>query len=110
MDSKLTPRPATDAERDIVGRAAERSAILSYGAALAREEAAFRAIEVWRRIRGDCEERQAWMHPVDSEALQKRLDAAERTAVDVHAAAKRELNALSSPFTVVANRVAQRPH
>lgn len=105
--TKGTPRPATDEERNIEGRAAERAQIMLYGMLLARERGALEAVTVWHEIRARCQERMRRMHPEDAAAFARAIEVALTAAIDVHTAVRRELQAHGQPFSVIANRVSE---
>lgn len=79
----------------------ERAHMLSYGEALAAEQAAYRTVEVWRGLYGKCRDRMATMHPGDAAAMHSVLKDAEAAAIEAHQAAAAELRRMPSPFSIL---------
>jgi hypothetical protein len=82
-------------------RKGEREHMLRYGAALAQEQAARRAVEVWRGLYTECRDRMAHMNPHDRERLHDALRAAELAATEAHEAAMAELRLIVTPFSIL---------
>ena len=82
-------------------RAQERADILTYGEALAAEQAAYRAVEVWRGIYAKCRDRIEAMHPANAAAMHAVLKDAEAAAIAAHQAAAAELRRMTSPFSIL---------
>lgn len=79
----------------------ERAHLLTYGEALAAEQAAQRAVEVWQGLYAKCRPRMEAMHGADSAALHSVLKDAEAAAIDAHQAAADELRRMTSPFSIL---------
>lgn len=85
----------------------EREHILVYGAALAAEQSAYRAVEVWRGMYAKCRERMEGMNHHDAERLRDALREAEHAAIEAHKAAAAELIAMVTPFTILADAMSR---
>jgi hypothetical protein len=94
-------------ETVLAWRRDERADILAYGAALASEQAARRAVEVWRGMYEKCRQRMEGMNPHDRERLHEALRDAERDAIQVHEAATTELSGIISPFTILSETISR---
>jgi hypothetical protein len=88
-------------------RKGEREHILRYGAALASEQAARRAVEVWRGMYAKCRDRMSLMNPHDARRLHEALRAAELAATQAHEAATAELRLIVTPFSILSETMSR---
>ena len=72
---------------------------LLFGAALAKEREAFRAVIRWRALYSRCRERMERMDWAAREGLHNRLKDAEQAAIFAHKAAERDVLLLWSGFS-----------
>ena len=79
----------------------ERADLLRYGEALATEQAAIRAVEVWQGLYAKCRDRLAGMHPTDAAAMHAVLKDAETAAIEAHQTAAAALRRMMSPFSIL---------
>jgi cytidylate kinase len=103
----VLPKPHLPLDAVLAYREEERAALLAYGAALAREQAAHRAVQVWHSLYGRCRARIEEMHPHDRERMHDALKRAEDAAIIAHEAATAELVAIASPFTIMAETMSR---
>jgi plasmid stabilization system protein ParE len=85
----------------------ERDHILRYGAALAQERAARRAVESWRETYANTRARMKGMNPHDAQRLHDALRDAEQTATEAHEAAMAELRLVVTPFTILSEAMSR---
>jgi hypothetical protein len=91
----------------LLWRQDERDHILRYAAALAREQAARRAVEVWRGMYEKSRPRMALMNSHDAERLHDALRDGERVATEAHEAATADLRLIVTPFSILAETMSR---